>query len=349
MFVINSLGPGGAERVASLLLNHLCNDHSIILVSKQNPEDFFYNLHSSIRIITLSTGRLLYSLEISKIIHREAPDQIISFMTETNILTLIASKIHFLQFGWSPRLIISERSDPRKQKVPPAVNLLRFLLYRFSDRLVIQTKGLKRWAELHTTHEKVEIIPNPISLEELEKTSIPNFQNTFGKYILSIGRFTKEKGHSTLLDAFELIQHKHSNVSLILIGEGPEKDKLQLMARDKGIKSIHFLGKKDNVIDFLKNAYLFILPSYYEGFPNVLLEALALGIPSISFNCQSGPSELLTGDLKRFLVDEQDPISLAEKINWALTLKELNSDFIIESKNVLSKYSLKRIAPFWIH
>lgn len=352
LFIINSLDPGGAEKTSSLLTNYLSKDHEVILVTRKDKDTFFYPTSSRIKVVPIicwKKNRLKilfhYANSLRKLIRKENPDAVISFLTESNILAIISS----LLANKKNKLIISERTNLANHKLPLLVNLLRRLLYPFASKLVIQTEDIFHLASNLIAKEKIAVINNPIDLDIMKKNSLRNFRPERAQYILSIGRFSKEKGQHILIEAFFLIAERFPEKYLILIGEGPEKASLQKKISSSPLGGrIIFLGTKINIIDYLSNAELFVLPSLYEGFPNVLAEALSCGTPSISFDCPSGPSSLLTGLMSQYLVNDISSKSLADKMIYVLDKKSVKRDFQEFAETVRMKLSLEKISKKWI-
>lgn len=345
-FLISSLKPGGAEKVASLLINHWSLKYEVhLLTFTDEKEDFFpTNKFVTRHVIQYpSSSKLISNLEriiqIRKEIQKSKPEIIISFIDQMNILAILSS------LNTGVRVIISERTNPLIHHVPLVWKLLRRFFYPLADSIVLQTDSLKEWGEsLMLSKEKVKIIPNPCS-PATPIGSLPKKER--GNYILGVGRLDKFKGFHHLISAFAQIHAKHPSVNLIIIGEGPERDHLSTLAAAKGVKEKVFLiGKKKNVSFYLKSARLFILSSLYEGFPNVLVEAISLGTPSLSFDCPFGPSTILK-DRKEYLVSSGDEHELAMKISWLLSDQKASAIFRDLSKNINKELNLEKISNKW--
>lgn len=354
VIIINSFKDGGAERVASLLANNFSADHSVYIITRDEEKNYFYTLSDRIIKIQIPIQKknspLFYVISLAKIILHIKPDIIISFMTETNILTLIAATIaRVLNPFHKMKIKISERTDPREQKVRKSVSFLRKVLYPVASEIIVQTESVKSWASDLVNKDKVKVIPNPANYELLKNCRDIDFVVHTKKYILSIGRLSQEKGHDLLIEAFQMVLKNHPELDLLIVGDGPNKQLLNEKVFQLGLsKNVFFMGRKKNVYNYLKNAELFVLPSRYEGFPNVLAEALVTGTPSISNDCKSGPADLLKGDMSKYLVKDISPKGIADKINFALSQPDLKKQFEEYSALVKSELEINHIAKKWI-
>lgn len=350
LFSISGLGSGGAEKVASLLVNQLAMKHEILLMTRVSRTTFFYPVDPRVKIVELidrpAATRLKkivsYTLRLRNQIVQENPDVIISFMTENNISVSTAK----LLSGKKSKLIISERTDPTRHIASLGTRIFRRVTYLFVDKLVVQTTNVQKWAESFMFPGKTKVIPNPFSLSELQLNSQKEMvANT--PYILSIGRLTKEKGHDLLLEAFRMISSKVSQ-DLVIVGEGAERRDLESKIIELGLEGrVHVKGNKSNVYDYYAEADLFVLPSRYEGFPNALGEALICGTPAVSFDCPSGPSDILQGSMSKYLVEPENVGALAHKMLSLLVNPACRQEFKEFSSHLQSRFSLEKIIKSW--
>jgi len=171
--------------------------------------------------------------------------------------------------------------------------------------------------------EKIKVIYNPILTSEIvemskEPLNHPWFNSKI-PVILGIGRLNKQKDFPNLIKAFAIV-HKEMEAKLVILGEGEERSYLENLISELHLNSeVELLGFKDNPYPYLKSASLFVLSSEFEGFPLVLVEALALGTPVISTDCPGGSSEILEGGKYGVLVPVGDPVALSKAIIKMLT------------------------------
>ena len=232
-----------------------------------------------------------------------APDAVLSFLTQTNILTLIAAR------GLPIRVVISERNDPAKQHHSLRVVLLRNLLYRGSDVVTANSAGAVESLASFVPRKKLALLPNPLNVSDCGATvsfEAPTF--------ITVTRLVAQKGLDVLLKAAAIAFAKLPGWRLVIIGEGPLREELQSLAHDLGIASrIDWLGYLDDPISYLKAAKFFVLTSRYEGSPNALLEAMACGLASVVSNASPGPLELI-GDDAGLIVPAEDVEATAAAI-----------------------------------
>jgi glycosyltransferase involved in cell wall biosynthesis len=173
-------------------------------------------------------------------------------------------------------------------------------LYGFANQIVYQTESARRaLCYLNKRNSNEYVIANPISSKFLQSTC-----NYSSKTIISVGRLVPQKGHSQLIDIFSIIIKNHVEWKLIIVGEGELE--LDLRAQINSLKlndSILIYNNTDKIIDLFTKSSIFCLTSNFEGFPNTLLEAMAIGLASVSFDCYSGPRELTNNGKNAFLID----------------------------------------------
>lgn len=357
----SSLNTGGAERVISILSNNLA-DHSneVFLVSHSKIKNDFYPLRKEVNRIELSPlnrsknpykkirNNYTAIQELRRIFKTYKPDIIISFLYQVNIRTIIANKDLRIP------LIISDRSNPELQSIEFGWKLLRWLLYNRSDRIVIQNSRIKKQILRlpKIVPEKISIIPNPIPdyskyIKE-DITEILRINNLNENEIIgTLGSLTHAKGHDLLIRSFHKIADR-VNYKLIIIGDGIlRNDLLQLIDLLKLKDRVFLIGKMKNPFKLLVKFKMFLFSSRYEGFPNALLEAMSLGLPVISFDCQTGPAELITNEKNGILVKGENIDEMAQAILKLDKDNELRMKLARNSKDVITKYSVSRILNLW--
>ena len=338
LFVISSLSSGGAERVMSILANQFIKSHEVIIVTMAKT-DSFYSLHKNIKHIKLnllknsknilqSVMNNLYRIKaFVEIFKKENPDVIISFMTHTNILAIIASKIA------KKKIIISERIayDFYNSKI---LNFIRRLIYPLSDFIVVQTYADKK---NYDYLRNVDIIYNPLNL----KTNNIKKENI----ILAVGRLDKQKGFDNLIKAYSKLE---TDWKLFIAGDGQEKKNLENLIKKLNLRdNIFLIGNQQNIFEWYNRASIFILSSQKEGFPNVLIEAMSMGCSVVSFDCPYGPGEIIENKINGILVENQNIDKLALSIQELIDNKDLREKLSKEAIKVREKYSIEKIANKW--
>ena len=285
--IISSLNSGGAQCVLSNLANHWCSQgHQISLITLDPPEfQPFYFLDSRISIIHLNkNGSGVSSMKrlkaivdrffaLRKKIQGLMPNVIISFVDIMNVTTLIST------LGLKIPIIVAERTHPKYYKLPILYQRLRLLFYPKAARVIVQTESAGHYFK---NLKNIYVIPNAVPQPNILKKNTTSFPS----HIISIGRLCPFKGFKTLIQAFSNLSQHYPKLTLTIYGEGQERENLEnlivsLNLRDK----VYLPGAIKNVQEALIKADLFIFPSHYEGFPNALCEAMAVGLPVIASNC----------------------------------------------------------------
>ena len=272
----------------------------------------------------------------------ERPDVLVSFITQANVLALLAA------VGLNTPVVISERIDARIHRDPLPWHVLRRLLYPRAACLVVQTKALRPWASALVGAQRVTTIPNPVVQVEggpvAERSPQPPAFS-----IVAMGRLVRHKGFDLLLEAFAIVAPQFPGASLTIYGEGPERHTLQAQARSLGLLDrVSFPGRVQNAAEALAAASLFVLSSRYEGFPNVLTEAMSLARPVVAYDCPSGPAEIIRHELDGLLVPAEDIRALAAAMTRVLSDPELRQRIAMRAAEVSERFSQQRVLAQWL-
>ena len=351
--VIFSLSPGGAERVMSIMANYwVVKGWNITLFTFDNGnKPPFYELdsrvhHSPLRIAGDSSNLLLgfwnnlKRVQILKsAIAQSKPDAVISFMEQVNVLTLLATRSLHLP------TVVSERIDPTLYSVGRVWEQLRQWTYPLADRIVVQTKGTQTYfspkLQAHTC-----IIPNPVLLPTREETMFD--KHLARRSLITVGRLTQQKGFDLLLQAFASLTEFHSTWTLTIFGEGELRRELESLRDSLGLSGlVHFPGVVKNLDEVLRQADIFVLSSRFEGFPNVLCEAMASGLPVISTDCPSGPREIIRDGVDGILVPNQDAEALALAMHRLMSDEAERKRLSACATDVVERFSLEKVMAMW--
>lgn len=311
-FFIGGLSGGGAERVVSNLSNYLTGKghRADILTMTQGPES--YHISNAVRRIPLiktseKRGRLrdmrLRLKRLRKYMKTSDTDVYIVMLPITIILLLA-----FSRYTGRP-IIVSERADPAS-----LAGWKKTLIKRLISRAtgcVFQTEGAREWYRPYFNGKSV-IIPNAVSeefLSECETHAIPGSE----KIIAGAGRLTGQKNFRLLIEAFADVRKMHPGCRLVIYGEGPQRNELEKLCSDLDISgSVSMPGYVTNIGEKLPEASIFVLSSDYEGMPNSLIEAMALGLPCIAADCPpGGPKALIKNGENGILVPPGNREALA--------------------------------------
>jgi GalNAc-alpha-(1->4)-GalNAc-alpha-(1->3)-diNAcBac-PP-undecaprenol alpha-1,4-N-acetyl-D-galactosaminyltransferase len=351
MFVISSLGPGGSERVVSLMANYWADrGHHVHILTLASTQHSFYPLSKNIVVACLnktSTSKTVFHgvfaniiriRALRKMIKRFTPDHIISFLFATNILTIIAS------YKLGIPLYISERNHPLFYSEKRAAwKILRKCFYPLAKALIVQTRDIKNYFDAF--NQKVFIIPNPIKQHKSVIISTPISH----KFIVAMGSLTPQKDFDTLIKAFSKIQFPlNEKLYLYILGEGYLRPQLEALTINLSIASqVKFLGVVSNPSFYIKKSECFVLSSIFEGFPNALLEAMSLGTACISTNCPSGPKDIITHNENGLLIPTENPKAMTHAIEQILKSAILKQKLGENAKAISSRYSIDKVMKTW--
>lgn len=266
------------------------------------------------------------------------PDAVLVFGARTNILALLALT------GINIPVVVSERTDPFALNIGFPWHHLRPWIYRRAAKVVAQTERVAEKIKETWNLPNLEVIPNPLP-NELPKFS--EFDCDREKLLISVGRLSREKGHDILLDAWALVKDEFPDWRLRLVGDGPERNRLESQALRLGLGNcMEFVGQTQSVWTEYISARVFVLPSRREGFPNALLEALACGCICVASDCNSGPAEILKNGEFGVLYEPNSAENLAGALRNALrqTVGAASLDF---AKKVRNQYRISTIMDQW--
>jgi GalNAc-alpha-(1->4)-GalNAc-alpha-(1->3)-diNAcBac-PP-undecaprenol alpha-1,4-N-acetyl-D-galactosaminyltransferase len=270
------------------------------------------------------------------------PDVIISFMDKTNVLALLATR------GLRVPVMVSERSDPSHNKIGSIWRFLRRLTYPLADVLICQsTAALAYYDSFMAT--KGCVIPNPL----IGPPMISAMKGDFGlqrnsRRVVAMGALVVHKGFDLLIEAFGSVKLKYPDWSLTILGEGPLRRELEKKVDGLGLSGrVRLPGQVADPLSELRTADLFVLSSRFEGFPNALLEAMACGLPVISFNCPSGPSEIIRDGVDGVLIPPQDVKALAAALDRLMGDKIERGRLASRAPEVLDRYNVSQVMNKW--
>ncbi|NBI72351.1 glycosyltransferase family 4 protein [Clostridiaceae bacterium] len=341
--LINSLQGGGAERVAATLANQFSRMGNEVMIWLFNPEGRAYRIEETVSLHVLqaeSEKRLIRIVKRALSCRKEAvcekPDVLLAF-TITNIPYAFAAKT-----GHRTAVFGLERANPECHK--GLLWAFVRLLSPLCDGFIFQTEGAKNCYP-HTTGKKAAVIKNPLSI--VYERCIPAERSAFK--ICSAGRLHSDKDFETLISAFALYRKDGGKGTLDIFGDGIKRGELEQMAESLGADGcIRFMGFTENLQEKLCEYDLFVFSSRSEGMPNALLEAMAVGLPCISTDCDFGPREFIRSGENGILVPVGDAKKMAEAMRWAQENGAMRERMAKEAKKIHAELSAEKIARAYL-
>lgn len=321
---------GGAERMMVNLANEFTHrGYKVDLVLGRTQGKYISDIKKEVNVVGLAAPRPPgYSATgmfpgLVRYLRRKQPAALMSVLTRLNIITAVAGIVA----NCPTRIVLSERNNlsrrienagKRRMQLLP---LLAKITYPQADAIVAISEGVADdlAASVGLPREQITVVYNPAYSENIEElAAAPSPHRWFDAgppVIIGVGSLTKQKDFPTLLRAFARVRERRQ-ARLIILGEGDEQHSLEELARSLGIaEDVEFPGFVDNPFSYMSRASIFVLSSAWEGFGNVIVEALACGTPVVSTDCPSGPREILADGKYGVLVPVGDEEAIANAIN----------------------------------
>ena len=356
--------PGGVERVLTTKANYLADvagyDIYIVLTDGKGKGPY-YHLSPKVKIIQLDINfeelwhlsflkKILVYLQKQRIYKKRLTSTLLSLKPDITV-SLLRREINFLTSIKDGSKKVGEihvnRDHYRNfEKGGFIKNLfaswwqkqLLNQLNRLDKFIVLTEDDCKSWKEL----EKKEVIPNPLAFFPEKSSSLNN------KQIISVGRFSYEKGFDSLIKVWELVAKKHPEWILKIYGSGNEENLTPLILQANMGKTIIPQKPTSQIYEAYQESSIYICSSRFEGFGMTLIEAMSCGVPCISFDCPNGPAELITHGEDGLLVPLGDIEKLAESIEWMITHEEERLRMSNNARLKAKQYTAETIMPQWV-
>ncbi|MCB4378433.1 MULTISPECIES: glycosyltransferase [unclassified Synechococcus] len=362
LLFIDSLKIGGAERVTLQWAEWLSEEGwSVTLLTSKSASHDFYPVPAGLRRVQepalpgLLDRALFWPLKLlrlRKLLQREQPDLLIGMTTLPSIKLALAS------VGLSSCLVLSERNYPPARPLAWRWRLLRRLAYPRAHLHLVQTQGIAQWLHQRGLARRTAVLPNAIvwPIPRLApwlnpERSVPPGQ----KLILAVGTKLHQKGFDRLVAAFAGLQADFPDWSLVILGIDDALyrgvNQAARLRAQMGTESSRLIlpGNVGNVGDWYKASALFVLSSRFEGYPNVLLEAMASGLPCLAVDCPTGPSDLIDPGLNGWLVSEQvASTDMEQPLRQALEDKAARVAFASKAQAVRQRNAPESLRPVFL-
>lgn len=352
LLLIPSLGAGGAEHVMVTLANEWSKENDVTFMVFDDGTSFYY-LEPKVCVNGMNLmprkGKLVRKLSIPIIeykrfryIYKEIKngkyDFILSFCWTMNVF---ASLVSILQKDKT--LIVSERSDPTKYS--KLLQILICYLYKKNLAVVCQTGIVKEYFLKRNFHNNMLILPNPVNYTDIPTERCINFK----KEIVSVGRLDEAKNHKLLIEAFNEISQKYPEYSLKIYGMGKLEKELRNQIDNLGLgNKVKLMGTKKKVMYEVNSSAIFVLASNHEGFPNALIEAMAVGMPVISSRFATIADDLIIEGENGYLFEVGNKNSLVDALEKMLDREDEFLDFAEKNRKVAEQFRDSDVAERWL-
>lgn len=353
LLLIPALNAGGAERVIVTLANEWSKENDVSLMV-YNDGTCFYELSEKVRLkplnIVFRHKGILRKLLIPYVEYKRYQgikkeiitgkyDFVLSFCLTTNIMASF-----FALFHKDVSVLVSERNDPNEYSYITQKTIRRF--YNWCKAIVCQNKMVKDYFTENGVSTKLIILPNPVNFKDIPAERPQEIEHS----IVTVGRLIKQKNQALLIQAFNLIKDEFPDYTLKIYGIGPLKEELVDIVNQYGLNErIFFMNTAKKVMYEVNKSAVFVLPSIFEGFPNVLIEAMATGMPVVSSNFKTGiASDLIKSERNGYLFETNN---LEELVGAMRQLLNRTYDFDMmgeENRKIALEYKDNKVAELWL-
>ena len=352
LYITNGIkGAAGLERVLAVKASYLADKLGYevhILTLNHNNDPIFYDFSPKIILhdIAVSGNPLLYikkySDGIKAAVNKINPD-VISVCDDGLkgffLPILLGNKRPIIYERHISKIIeLGENPSFLKKKAKAAKFVLMNKLAKGFDRFIVLTQdNVKEW-DLNN----IQVISNPLSFYPAESAALTN------KTVIAVGKHSFQKGFDILLDSWVLVHKKNPGWKLEVYGKANEALGLKAKAKQLGIGgSVHFFDPVKEIEQKYMASSIFAFSSRFEGFGMVLIEAMACGVPCVSFDCPCGPSDIISNDEDGFLIPNGNAILFAAKLNELIENQTLRIEMGTKAKTNVKRYLPETIVPLW--
>jgi GalNAc-alpha-(1->4)-GalNAc-alpha-(1->3)-diNAcBac-PP-undecaprenol alpha-1,4-N-acetyl-D-galactosaminyltransferase len=349
LLVIHCLSCGGAERVLTSLANSWSERGDSVTIATMAASAPFYPLASAVRLhplavasesgsaISAIAGNFRRIRALRCCLRDVQPDLVISFMTPINVIAILAAR------SCGVPVVACEHTDPRHQELNSAWSALRIAVYPFARAVTFLTANVwRRWKPWLAG--KAHLMPNPVTIE----TASASAALQYPRNLIAAGRLIQLKGFDLLIEAFGAIAPRHPDWGLTILGEGNMRRQLECQITEAGLTGrVQLPGRMSNPHAWFAAADLFVLSSRYEGLPCALCEAMACGTPAVSFDCESGPADVIRDGIDGLLVPPRDVKALSETLDRLMTDDSERERLGSRAAEIQERFGMRRVLERW--
>ena len=351
-FTIGSLQVGGAEHVLVTLTKGLTGaGHHLTIITMFGAESDFFTLPPGVERVALALDKVsptpfhavannvrrMWALR--RAIIDSKPDVVVAHIFENGVLNLLAL------CGSKIPVVVLEQTDPTLQQSKGSWERLRRLTYPWAAKIVSSSAGMDekfRWLP----DAKRAVIYNP--MPDIDEPGEVIFPDDGRKRLIGVARLVYQKGFDLLIPMFARLVDQHPDWDLWIIGEGEKRQELEALVAQNNLQNRVFLpGKKNNPFPTVKAADLFVLSSRFEGLPGVLIAALGCGIPAISFDCPSGPAEIIHDGVDGLLIPAEDTDAFIAAMDKLMRDEPLRKQMGAKAVEARERFGLDRAVQEW--
>lgn len=341
--VIGTLGGGGAERVMTYLCAGLAaRGHQVTLLTLDSSVPDFYTLshavtRARVQLPTFRAAGMLGGIprlwKLTRALHATRPEVVISFMTISVLASCLLLRIPYI---YADHLDVRYLAYSRKWKV------LRNWLLCFAKTVTVLSERDRKFIALYHPHWKAAVVYNPALPCTGQAGTVPPFMVPGKKYVIAIGRLVRQKGFDRLLEAWRRVCNQYEDWRLAIIGAGPDEAELKQLAETLDVQySVDFVAPQKDLAGVYHHAQLLAMSSRAEGFPMVLLEAMAAGLPVVGFAC-TGPDVIIRDGVDGFLVKQNYTDLLARRMEELMQDEAKRRAMGERAREVISRFSLDK-------
>lgn len=338
---------GGAENISINLANSLANDYKVTIISLFNEQGKpFFHIDSKCKHVvisekTKSITKNIYSLqkEVRAVLKEQNVDVLLSITA--GIVTVGALAVR----GTKAKHIYCEHSNLENQTYGKKHLLRQYIGAKLSNKIVVLTNRDKNnyINKFKIKNSKIDVIPNYFDAKKYDIN-----YNKESKIIVSLGRLKSVKGFDRAIEIAKEVYKKHPDWQWHIYGEGDERQNLEKKIEQYKLENFFILkGATTQVQETLSTCSFFVMTSYYEGIPLALLEAQSVGLPTVAFNCPTGPEEVIADGINGALVENNNMPQMIDTINKFIEDENLRTTYSSNSMINFNKFSKKTILQQW--
>ncbi len=324
---------GGIERVTSVVANELsARGYHVGIVCLQKGKPYF-PLNKSVELLYVEGSRLMRLCNLKGLYKKQSPDVVV-FLGSHRLLTNIPAAKGFRNITWE--------HFNTNINWHPFHKISRWLGAKYSNRIVTLTqRDADNYKKLFNAQNAI-CIPNPITINGV----VPSDRRQ--KIVLAVGRLASQKGFDMLIDAWAKVDGRKDGWRLRIVGSGSHRKRLLVQIAQNGLAdSVEIIPATPNISELYQSSALMVMSSRYEGLPLVLIEAMAYGLPIVSFDCDTGPSQIIEHNKTGLLVEPNNIDLLASSLDKMMSDKGLQTQCAANALQSVERFSTKNIIDQW--